>query len=121
MNSTPTTDMDMITEQSAGLKILLEPFGNEGDGVTISLEGMLTIEHVTEIYQKTEMAMTQFARVNIQLSAVEEIDLSVIQLFFYLQILADEAGNHLNIQHHLPQGLTDLIDKSGLDFTTQTP
>ncbi|SHK50553.1 STAS domain-containing protein [Reichenbachiella agariperforans] len=109
------TEVDTLETPSDHIaRISLEPFGNQEDGVTVYLEGVLTLDHVTDIHQKTELALSQFAHVRLVLRAVEAIDLSVVQLLYHLQTLADEGGNSLELIHELPVSMTALIDKSGL-------
>lgn len=111
MEAEPTTKSG---DQSAGFSISLEPTKHDSDGVDIHLRGRLTIEHVTEIHDKIEIAMVQFTNVNLILEDIEELDLSVIQLFFYFSIAAEEDENTLNIVHELSTNITELIERTGL-------
>ena len=67
------------------------------------MSGRLTIEHVTEIHDKIEIAMVQFTNVNLILEKVEELDLSFVQLFFYFTMTAAEDENNLTIRHQLSE------------------
>ncbi|MCV9386385.1 STAS domain-containing protein [Reichenbachiella ulvae] len=102
------------TDTQSNFKVQLEPLGNGQEGVHIYLEGLLTIENVVDIHRKAELALTEYTKVNIGLRNVEEIDLSVVQLFFYLQILAEEGGNQLSFEHDMTDGVDELVHVSGL-------
>lgn len=115
-NTMETEPQAKRTNQSTGLNVTLEPTKNDSDGVDIRLTGRLTIEHVTEIHDKIEIAMVQFTNVNLILDSVEELDLSVIQLFFYFSKTAEEDENNLTISHELKSDITDLLDKTGLQI-----
>ncbi|PIB34941.1 hypothetical protein BFP72_05800 [Reichenbachiella sp. 5M10] len=103
-----------VPEAVSPIKIVLEPIKNNDDGITIYLEGQLTINHVEEIQRKVELAMSQFGTVRIVLQAVEMIDLSVVQLFFYLTRLAIEDDNDLSFEHDLSETSTTRIVDAGL-------
>lgn len=116
MSKLDTSSTSMVTpsdEEKSTFLVSLEPMKNNDDGVVIGLEGVLTIENVLEIYQKIELAMSQFTKVSIEMKNVLEIDLSMVQLFFYLQILAEEGGNQLSFDHEI-DGADELISMSGL-------
>lgn len=113
-NTMEAESKEKAVDQLTGFDVTLEPAKNDSDGVDIHLSGRLTIEHVVEIHNKVEIAMVQFTNVNLILEEVEELDLSVIQLFFHLMITAEEDENHLTITHELPTGITDLLGITGL-------
>lgn len=102
------------SDTQSNFKVLLEPIDDGQEGINIYLEGLLTIENVVDIHRKAELALTEYTKVNIGMRHVQEIDLSVIQLFFYLQILAEEGGNQLSFDHELTEGADDLVQVSGL-------
>lgn len=119
---TVANEFDMKTDeanQPQNFNISLEPSKSDADGVDVQLSGRLTIEHAALIHDKVEIAMVQYTNVNLVLKEVKELDLAVIQLFFYLSLVAEEDENVLTISHQLPTDIEDLIQCTGLSLQTK--
>lgn len=113
LDASNTSMIASSDEEKSTFLVSLEPMKDNDDGVVIGLEGMLTIENVLEIYQKIEVAIGQFTQISILMKNVLEIDLSMVQLFFYLQIISEESGNQISFEHEI-DGADDLVSLSGL-------
>jgi ABC-type transporter Mla MlaB component len=87
----------------------------------IMLEGELTLPYAEELKKTFVQAFANADCVSLTLADIQEVDLSVLQLFCSAHQGAMRSGKQLNIEGNLPQALRNSMGASGYSRRTGCP
>ncbi len=86
----------------------------KNNSVNLTMKGKLTISNMAQIEQEFKKAVKDCSKCVIELSEVEEADLSIIQLLKAFELSCKKNNTEISIKVTLTDDLTSLFHKSGL-------
>lgn len=79
----------------------------------IELSGELSIQHIQEIRDELDKAMSNFSNIEIFISDVYIIDLTILQYFISLKKSESVLNKSIKFSFDLSEGLKELIEHAG--------
>jgi anti-anti-sigma regulatory factor len=81
--------------------------------ITVNLQGSLGIDRAVEIKERLSRALASAARVTIDISSAEDIDLSCLQAFYAARAEAKACGKELRFEGTIPQRISKRLAACG--------
>lgn len=81
--------------------------------ITVNLQGSLSIDRAAEIKERLSRALASSARVAIDISSAEDIDLSCLQAFYAARAEAKAVGKELHFEGTIPQKVSKRLSACG--------
>ena len=109
--------------ESETLKIAFKPSRRKTQKrIFIEIEGAMTINNVEVLHSRVNDVFTSFDHVELNMSNITEIDLTVIQLFHTIRMSYLSLGKHVYINAELSREDRKLLNACGFtEFQTQKP
>ncbi|MFP4092846.1 MAG: lipid asymmetry maintenance protein MlaB [Cyclobacteriaceae bacterium] len=95
--------------------ISVSPKRKSQKGNALRLQGDLTISNAAYIKDEMIKALDKYNITSLQVSEVENLDLSVLQLIYAFRRAARTGGNEIQLELSLPDEIDLLVRQSGLN------
>ncbi|MDA3892018.1 MAG: STAS domain-containing protein [Salinivirgaceae bacterium] len=89
----------------------------ETKALEISLQGHLNISNITEIQKKLNSAIKKSKKIYIELTKVDDADISIIQLLAVLKNNCNESNIEIDINFDLNIEISELFSRAGFANT----
>jgi ABC-type transporter Mla MlaB component len=89
-----------------------------GEKMRVVLNGALTLQQADELKQVFLKALGEADEISLNLDRVEDIDLSLLQLFCSVHRSATQQNKHVNLEGTASQVLLDAVDAAGFSRIT---
>ncbi len=81
--------------------------------IEVHIAPSAVMRHAADLQQQCIAALSKEGDINVDLSAVEEADLSLPQLLTALRVSAAEAGRVVRLRSPAPAAVAALLDRAG--------
>lgn len=86
----------------------------EKNGVDIAIEGHLNVSNIAAIQKDLNAAVKNSKYINLQITNVDDADITIIQLIVALKQKCKESNIDLSINFSLKNETSELLNKAGL-------
>lgn len=84
-----------------------------GEKICVVLNGELTLPQAKELKKTFLKALREADDISIVLDHIQDVDLSLLQLFCSLHRSATHQKKHIKLEGNVPQALKDAVDAAG--------
>jgi ABC-type transporter Mla MlaB component len=86
----------------------------EINGIDIAIEGHLNVSNIVAIQKEINAALKNCKNLNLQITHVDDADITIVQLIVALKQKCKESNIDLSINFNLKNETSELLTKAGL-------
>lgn len=88
---------------------------NENNHADITIEGSIVVQYIDQLKPEIDTIYNKYKSFNIELTNIEEFDLSGFQLLYSLRKTCEQDEKKLNVKADLPEDIQEFLNIAGFD------